>query len=188
MEEKPSIKGVVIGIALAAVLLSCVVFLWPVILFKVPASCCERLRAVRWVSLAGTAYMTLIGAIISVIASLIDYPLWALLLTLLPLASGIFIADFLLPDPFTFLFRPRHRRAVLRAVEHFEQSGGPLALYGENKVAEIGRGVFVVGVSYSNQFTGPTPRHYFLVKDNDQNVEEADKASIEAAFGRRMLM
>ncbi|WP_143392949.1 hypothetical protein [Fimbriiglobus ruber] len=159
------------------VLIGLLPFIAALIVWKLPRACCERLRAVRYLPLAGLCYYTAIVAALSLALGLTWWEI--LLLSGLAVVGG----EWLLPDPMSFVFSPARRRAVVRAVEFVEQQGGLRALYGMVAVIGSEAGRQVVSVSVMSGWIPPGRR--FVAVAPDGTVEELEYEHVAAAHGVR---
>ena len=145
--------------------------------WKLPMVCCERFRAVRYLSLFGLCYYS---AAITVAAVSLGLVWWEV-----SVIAGLAIlgGEWLLPDPVSWLFRPAKRRAVARAIEYVEQRNGPWVLYGMVAVvgAELERHVVSVAVDTG---TRPPGRRFVAVRA-DGAIEELDFNYVAANHGVR---
>ncbi|MBL8800120.1 MAG: hypothetical protein JNM56_39930 [Planctomycetia bacterium] len=153
-------------ILFAPLWLGLLAFVALLLIAKLPRFCCERRRAVRYLPYAGLAYyglavpLLLAGLGLAWRDILIGTALFAL--------NG----DWLLPDPFTFLWSPRRRRAVKRAIEHLEAGDGPQPIYGMVRVVGAEAERVVVSVMIGD--TKPPARRFLAVADATANVAELD--------------
>lgn len=85
------------------------------LLVKLPPLLCQKLRCFRWLSWFGALYSVLMT--------------WAAYYWLGPWHAAfvglamLLLGDWLPPDPFHFIFHPRVRLAVRRAIQHLEHKG-----------------------------------------------------------------
>jgi hypothetical protein len=147
------------------------------IAWKLPMFCCERLRAVRYLPVAGLCYY---GAGISLAAVRFSLAWWEVfLLAGLALLGG----NWLLPDPISFFVSPGRRRAVARAIEFIEASDGPRALYGMVEVVGVEPGRHIVAVTIYIPCIPPGRR--FVAVGADGGVEELGFEYVAAVHGVR---
>jgi hypothetical protein len=95
-----------------------------------------------------------------------------------------FAGDWLLPDPFTFLFSPRKRRAVKVAIEHLEAGEGPQPIYGMVSVVGSESGRTIVSATIKNNLIPPA-RCFLAVTDETASVEELDFEYVSTKHGVR---
>jgi hypothetical protein len=137
------------------------------LVFRLPMLCCHRLRAVRWLSLAGLCYYSVA---VTLVAVLVGRDFAALLLV-----SAVTAGDWLLPNPWSFVFHPAWRRAARRAVEYVEQQGGPRPLYSRAVVvASRGRLLVALDVDDGLPWFRPPAERRWLAVGADGAVEELD--------------
>jgi hypothetical protein len=138
------------------------------IVFRLPMLCCHQLRTVRWLAPAGLCYYS---AAVALVGTLAGWNFAALLCVM------VLFADWLLPNPVLFVFRPAWRRAALRAVEYVEQQGGPRPMYWRVYPAGYDNGRPVVALGVGGAFRpGPTPAWRFLAVGPGGAVEELGPA------------
>jgi len=159
----------------APVFLGLLLFFGIIVVFKLPMICCQRLRAVRWLSVAGLCYYSA-GVTATVLLGL---EWWVVLLATLAALGG----GWLLPDPVSFILSPARRRAVRRAVEFIERQGGPHPLYGMVAVVGSEPGRLVVSVAVETRCIPPGRR--FLAVGADGAIEELDFEYVAEAHGVR---
>jgi hypothetical protein len=148
-------------------------FVW-----KLPMLCCERSRAVRFLPYAGLGYY---GLVLPLVLVALGLPWWQVVIV-----DGLFAfsGDWLLPDPFTYLFSPRKRRAVKLAIEHVESGDGPRPIYGIVSVvgSEVGRTIVSVAI---DTCTKPPGQRLLAVTVATLAVEELDFEYVSAKRGVR---
>jgi hypothetical protein len=168
-------RQVGIGVLLMPVVAGTVLLVAVLVVCKLPAFCCERCRAVRWLPLAGLAYYG--GAAGLAAASGAGWWEAALVVGLAAVAG-----NWLLPDPASFLLRPRRRRAVAWAIGRVEAGGGPRPIYGMAQVAgrEGSRTVVAVPV---HTWTRPPGCRYLAVAHDGQSIEELEPDQVGVIRG-----
>jgi len=151
-----------------------------VLILQLPKYCCTRYRAVGYLPFAGLAYY---GFAVPLILIALGWEWWNVLgataLVLLVSSSG-----WLLPDAFTFLFNPRKRHAVKRAVEHIEASNGPRPDYSMANVIGLEHDRTIVSVVIAGH-SKPPRRRFFAVLDDLRAVEELDFEYVSTKHGVR---
>lgn len=163
-------------ILFSPVLLGLLVFAGILMVCKLPAMCCSRWRRVRYLPRAGILYY---GTLVPLFLAVCGLAWWEA--SILAAIVGI-AGDWLLPDPFTFVFDPRKRRAVSRAIEYFEADDE--VLYGMVCVVgyELGRTVVSVPIKSG---AIPPARRFAAVSFDGAGVEELDFEYVSAMHGIR---
>lgn len=149
--------------------------------FRLPMLCCHRLRAVRWLPLAGLCYYSVAVAALVVVLGW----KWGAVL----LATAVIAGDWLLPNPIMFVLMPAWRRAALRVIEYVEQRGGPRPMYWRVQPAGFDRGrpVVAVGVGGGYGFFAEPVARLLLAVGPGGAVEELDREwRFLAAMGRAL--
>jgi hypothetical protein len=155
------------SILFSPILVGLLVFVAALFVWKLPMFCCERFRAVRWLPYVGLAYCGLVVPVVLVAFGLVW---WEVLIgTVLFALAG----DWLLPDPFTYIFSPRKRRAVRLAIECVEAGNGPWPIYGMVGVVGSEPNRTIVSVAIKSG-TKPPARRFLAVADEIASVEELD--------------
>jgi hypothetical protein len=169
---------VAVAILFSPVWLGLLVFVALLFTWKLPMLCCERRRAVRFLPYAGLAYY---GLAVPLVLMAFRLAWWEILVGAAPFA---FTGVWLLPDPFTYLFSPRKRRAVKLAIEHLEAVDGPRPIYGMVSVvgAEVGRTIVSVAIKSG---TIPPARRFLAVADETASVEDLDFEYVSTKHGVR---
>ena len=130
------------AILLSPIWLGLLVFVALLVIWKLPRLFCERRRAIRYLPYAGLAYY---GLAVPLLLVALGLAWWEVLIGAVLFA---FAGDWLLPDPFTYLFNPRKSRAVKLAIEYLEVGDGPRPIYGMVSVvgSETGRTIVSVAI------------------------------------------
>jgi hypothetical protein len=148
------------------------------LVWKAPMLCCSRWRRVRYLPIIGITYFSLLVPLIVVAAGL---GWWE---TLILIGMAVFVGNWLLPDPFTFLFRPHNRQAILRAIEHVEASHQ--VIYDMASVIGKETGRTIVSVSINSSCI-PAPRRFVAIGKDGTTVEELDYAYVAEKHGVRPM-
>jgi hypothetical protein len=150
-----------------------VLFVLPLLIWKLPMLICERYRLVRYLPWAGLVYCVMIVPLTAVTLNLdwIEALIWA----------GLIVYCCLLPNPFTFVLSPRKRRAVQRAIEYQEAKEGPKVIYGMVKVigSEVGRTIVCIAIGDRK----PPGRRFLAVGNDSPTVEELDMEYVDSKYG-----
>ncbi len=93
-------RKVAVVILFSPIWLGLLVFVALLFIWKLPMLCCERCRAVRFLPYAGLAYY---GLAVPLVLMVFGLAWWEILIGA---ALFAFAGDWLLPDPFTYLFSP----------------------------------------------------------------------------------
>jgi len=120
--------GQFIGIiALLVIYVPISVMVGAYVFWRLPSVVCSWRRAVRWLPLFGLAWYPALFGLFVVVK---EPPLWVMAV----FAWLALYTPWLLPDPITFLFRPRRRRAIRAAIEHIEATNSFSVDYGKTTV------------------------------------------------------
>src|SRR5436190_492047 len=95
-------------ILLTPILLAQLLFVLVLIALRLPMHCCQSLRAVRYLLLAGLCYY---GSLVLLSAVVLGRAWWEVVVLA---AVAVLGGKWLLPDPISFLLNPGKRRAVFR--------------------------------------------------------------------------
>ncbi len=161
-----------------AVMAGCVAFLVILVVCKLPLFVCQRCRAVRYLVPLTLVYYPAVALIAT---TWLGLSWWESMFFLL---FGLLFC--VLPDPWTFAFSPRKRRAVYAAIQYQERLGQMRPLYDQVSVlaAEGERCVLCITLEGSIR---PSARKYVAVYDGDHRIEELDyeyMRDIGITFGR----
>lgn len=163
-------------ILFSPILVGLLVFVALLFIGRLPMICCERRRAVRYLPYAGLACY---GLAVPLVLVAVRLAWWEVLIgtALFALAGG-----WLLPDPFTYVFNPRKRRAVTLAIEHLEAGDGLRPIYGMVSVvgSEVGRTIVSVAIKSD---TIPPARRFLAVAHDTVSVEELDFEYVATKHG-----
>jgi hypothetical protein len=161
------------ALVFSPILLGLLLLAGPLIVWKLPTLCCQRMRAVRYLPLVGLVYY---GIAVTLLTVSFGLPWWAVLALV-----GLGALEGLLPDPVSFIVSPAKRRAVIRAIEFVEQQGGPRAHYGMVAVVGSEPGRYVVSVAINSGSIPPARR--FLAVGTDGSIEELDFEYVAVTHG-----
>lgn len=163
-------------ILFAPIMAGLLVFFALVVVWKLPLLCCERLRAVRYLPYLGALYYGLIvpGSFIA-----LGLAWWEVLIFT---AMFALCGDWLLPDPFTYLFNPRKRRAVKLAIEYFEAKSEPWPNYGRLHVIGLEADRTIVSVEIKGSARPPV-RRFLAVAHATSTVEVLDFEYVATKHG-----
>lgn len=164
------------AVMFSPILIGLLVFVALLVVWKLPMICCERRRAVRYLPWAGLAYY---GVLVPLMAWALPLAWWEVLIGVGLFALG---GDWLLPDPFTFLFRRRKRLAVRQAIEYLEAEGGPPVIYGMVSVVGSEAGRTIVSLP-TKSGTIPPARRFLAVPDRAAPIEELDFEDVSTRYG-----
>jgi hypothetical protein len=174
-------RQIALVILIAPISLGLAVFAVSLLIAKLPMLCCERLRAIRYLSYAWMVYH---GVVIPLLLLCLGLGWMDVVITsaLLGFAGG-----WMLPDPITYIFYPRFRRAVKISIEHAEAGEGPRPIYGMVSVVGSEAVRTVVSVAIESGSRSPA-RRFLAVADGTASVEELDFEYVSANHGVQALL
>jgi hypothetical protein len=143
----------------------------PLVCFQLPSICCQRLRAVRFLPIAGMCYY---GALV-LAAAWFGFAWWDVCLFAI---FALLLGDWLPPNPIAFFFSPAKRRAAIAAIEYFETQDGARPFY-RAKIIGIEPDRIVVAIELDNHSI-PFRCRYVAVR-TDGRVEVLKFDDVEAA-------
>jgi hypothetical protein len=142
-------------------------------IWKLPRVCCQCWRKVRYLPAIGFIYYLMLVPLLVLLGEL---GWWE---TLLLLGMVVVTADWLLPDPFTYCFSSRKRRAVARAIEYLEAQHRVIYDMVNVLGCELGRTI----VSVAIQGSKPPSRRFLAVAETGEKIEDLDFEYVAAKYG-----
>ena len=153
------------AILFSPILVGCLVFLAVVFIVKLPMFCCEHRRAIRCLPYAGLVYY---GLVIPLVLIALGLAWWIVAIVAVLFAGA---GDWLPPDPFTFMFNSRKRRAVRRAIEYLDSREGPRPIYGRAAVVGSEAGRIIVSVAIKSDTLRPARRDLAVADDDVMELD-----------------
>jgi len=148
------------------------------IIWKLPMFFCERCRAVRYLPYVGLAYY---GLVVPTLLVAFGLRWWEVLMFTVILAL---ISDWLLPDPFTYFFNPRKRRAVKLAIEYVDAGEELWPNYSRVHVVGLEADRTIISVELKSS-TKPPARLFVAVADKTPALEVLDFEYVSTRHGVR---